>query len=91
MNSDRLVLAAAASVLMTGCASYGNTEGAYDPAAFGEANRQSYAAMVVNPEVAYTEDLTGSAEEASDAVERYRNDTVKKPERPSTTAEPDGG
>lgn len=89
MNSDRLVLAMAASVLMTGCASYGNTEGAYDPAAFGEANRQTYAAMVVNPEVVYTEDMTGSAEKASDAVERYREDTVKQPERPSTTTEPE--
>ncbi|MDC8754808.1 hypothetical protein OIK40_09165 [Erythrobacter sp. sf7] len=90
MNTDRFALAIAGSVLLSGCATYGNMEGAYDPAGFGEANRQSYAAMIVNPEPVYTEDMTASGEKAADAVERYRKDEVKQPDRPSTGDTPGG-
>ena len=90
MNTERLVVAIAGSVLLTGCATYGNLDGDYDPAAFGEANRNTYAAMVVDPEPVYTEDATASGQKAADAIERYRKDQVKLPERVSTSETPEG-
>lgn len=90
MNSNRLCIAALAALALSGCASYGNTEGLYDPDAFGEANRQSYAAMIANPEPDYAEDAAASGEKASNAVERYRKDTVKEPKTESATDGPQG-
>lgn len=91
MNTKRMIAAGAAIVCLSGCATYGNMDGAYDPEAFGEANRQSYAAMVVNPEPVYTEDMTTSGEKAADAVKRYQDDAVKQPDPVSSSAGPDGG
>ena len=92
MNSDRLMRGlAASSVLLAGlalggcAATYGNRAGQIDPAAFGEANRQTYAAMIVNPDPQYAEPMASSAEQAAAAAERYRNDEVKQPEAPSST------
>lgn len=90
MNIERLVVVLGAGLLLTGCATYGNLDGAYDPEGFGEANRQSYAAMVVDPEPVYTEDSTHSGEKAAAAVERYRKDQVKQPDRVSTAETPEG-
>jgi hypothetical protein len=86
-----MIAMAAAALGLSGCATYGNLDGAYDPQAFGEVNRQTYAAMVVNPEPVYTEDAVSSGEKAADAVERYRDDKVKQPDRVSTSETPDGG
>ncbi len=91
MNSDRSMRLAAASVLLAGlalggCAStYSASAGEIDPAAFGEANRQTYAAMIVNPDPQYSEPMATSAEHAAAAAERYRADEVKQPEAPSST------
>ena len=78
MNIKPVLMLAVASAALAGC------ETAYlaEPGAaeFGEANRQTYAAMVVNPDPVYEEPFVGSAEKASDAVERYREDSVKEPE-----------
>lgn len=52
---------------------------------FGEANRQTMMAQVVNPEPVYDGPMTTSGEHAADAVERYRNDAVKDPVRVRTT------
>jgi len=56
--------------------------------AFGEANRQTMMAQVVDPDPVY-ETLVPetSAQHAAQAVERYARDRVKKPERLSTTEE----
>ena len=89
MNIKPLLVAGIATML-SGCMSYGNLEGRYDPEAFGEANRQSYAAMVENPEPVYDEDMQGNAEKAAEAVERYREDRVKEPERVTSTTTPGG-
>ncbi|MEO0057793.1 MAG: hypothetical protein RIT17_1266 [Pseudomonadota bacterium] len=91
MNTKRMIVAGAVLVSLSGCATYSNMDGAYDPEGFGEANRQSYAAMVVNPEPVYTEDATSSGDKAADAVKRYNEDAVKQPDRVSSTDEPDGG
>lgn len=78
-----------AAPLLAGCATYGSAStGKFDPEAFGEANRQTYAAMIVNPDPQYDEDMPGNAEKAADAIERYREDQVKKPAAQSTTGGP---
>lgn len=91
MNSDRSMRMAAASGLLaglalSGCAStYSARSGEIDPADFGEANRQTYAAMIVNPDPQYTGPMASSAEQAAAAAERYREDEVKQPDAPSST------
>lgn len=80
MNIKLFILPAAAA-LTGGCSYYGSQEaGPFDPAAFGEANRQAYAAMIVNPDPVYDEDMTYSAEIANEAVEAYRAGEVEEPE-----------
>ncbi len=54
-------------------------------AAFGEANRQTMMAQVVNPDPVYDADMVTSGDKAAQAVERYRTDSVKEPENISTT------
>ena len=62
------------------------------PSPFGEANRQTMMAQVVNP-APYYEDLNPptSGEHAAQAVERYRNDQVKQPESVDTSSAAGGG
>lgn len=86
-----LVLAMAISA--SACATVEDVEwiGYQDPG-FGEANRATYAAMVVNPDPEYDTPIPAtSAEKAAQAIERYRNDQVKQPERISTTENIGGG
>jgi hypothetical protein len=48
---------------------------------FGEANRQTMMAQVVDPDPEYEfRDPDTSAQHAADAVERYRRDEVKQPD-----------
>ena len=88
MNSRiKLVAALAAATALSGCVSVADQEflGYQDPG-FGEANRMTFAAMVVNPDPEYDTAIPAtSAEHAAQAIERYRNDAVKVPERQSTT------
>ena len=93
MNSKRLFTAALAASLLGGCAStYSPNVGIIDPADFGEANRQTYAAMVVDPDPQYEGEMETSADHAAYAVERYRQDNVEQPERiNSTSASGSGG
>ena len=93
MSSERALLTRAAVIAaglaLAGCQTNWHEE--LGAAEFGEPNRQTYAAMVVNPDPVYDEPLAISAEKASDAVERYREDAVKQPERTSSTAGGGGG
>ena len=53
---------------------------------FGEANRQTMMAQVVDPDPVYdTVNLETSGEHAAQAVDRYRQDKVKKPENIRST------
>ena len=88
MNIKRACPLAIAALLLPACATYGNLEGPYDEAAFGEANRQTYAAMIVDPEPEYDEPLPTSAEMAAKAQERYLNDEVKEPDSIRSTDGP---
>ncbi|MHA6317990.1 hypothetical protein ACXYN8_10045 [Altererythrobacter sp. CAU 1778] len=92
MNT-KLACLPALPLLLAGCMSYGNAAvGEFDPEAFGEANRQTYAAMVVDPDPQYDEPLATSADKAAQAVDRYNTDTVKEPDTiRSTEGVGDGG
>ena len=59
---------------------------------FGDANRATMAAQVVDPDPQYdTINPPTSGEKAGQAGERYRKDAVKKPDRTSSTASSGGG
>lgn len=53
---------------------------------FGEANRQTFAAQVIDPAPVYDKSVAEThGEHAAQAVERYRQDKVKLPDRVKTT------
>ncbi|MHA6334644.1 hypothetical protein ACXYL9_13310 [Qipengyuania sp. CAU 1752] len=54
-------------------------------AQFGEANRQTMMAQVIDPEPVYAEPATSSGEVAQAAVQRYRDGKVKQPDSIRTT------
>ena len=79
MNSKALLLAAP-FCLLAGCAThYSPGVGQFDQEAFGEANRQTYAAMIIDPDPQYDEAIEYDGEVAADAVERYRDGEVEEP------------
>ena len=85
MNFDRMkpMLALAALPALAGC-----TQSLLDEpgdAAWGEANRQTMMAQVIDPDPVYDEPMVTSGEHAADAVERYRTDKVKEPDSIRTT------
>ncbi|MEP5938635.1 MAG: hypothetical protein ABJ239_09935 [Erythrobacter sp.] len=74
------------SILALGCAATACTSVAdkelagYQDPGFGEANRATFAAMVINPDPQYDNPIPPtSAEHAAQAIDRYRNDAVKQP------------
>lgn len=53
---------------------------------FGEANRMTMAAQIIDPDPVYDTLVPEThGEHAGQAVERYRTDKVKKPDRTKTT------
>ena len=81
MNIDRVRwLLLAAIPLLAGCEH--DIAGLGRPAStFGEANRQTLMAQVVDPEPEYDTLVPNtSAERAAQAIDRYRKDAVKVPE-----------
>lgn len=83
----------ALSCAATACTSVADKEfiGYQDPG-FGEANRATFAAMVINPDPQYDNPIPPtSAEHAAQAIDRYRNDAVKQPERVNTQNANGGG
>ncbi|KLI64399.1 hypothetical protein AAV99_01935 [Aurantiacibacter marinus] len=79
-------------VMLAGCAStYSAKMGVIDPDEFGEANRQTFAAQVVNPDPQYDKPIETSAESAAAAAERVRTRTVVQPVGEDTTSTGSGG
>lgn len=83
------IVAGVCTLALAGCVSNPLFEQPGD-AAFGEANRQTMMAQVVNPDPVYDTELVTSGEKAAGAVERYREDAVKQPENISTTESTSG-
>ena len=94
MNSrhTRFAAIAIALPLLAGCASTmpslleepGDSQ-------FGEANRQTMMAQVIDPDPAYEGPATSSGDHAADAIERYNTDKVKEPDSIRTTNVGSGG
>lgn len=92
MNTKAIGLLLACSVALSGCASTWSAQsGTIAPEEFGEANRQTYAAMIVNPDPVYTTPIETSAESAAAAAECVRTRTVVQPEGEDTTSAGGGG
>ncbi len=76
--------ACTAALALAGCATYSSPEaGKFNPEDFGEANRMTYAAMVVDPDPEYDAPMEGDAEVAAEAVTAYREGAVEEPEQNS--------
>lgn len=91
MNSKARLIAAitTAGLLVSGCAAGGSNTGLGMGKAdnFGEANRQTFAAMVINPNPEYDEPMApGDGERAAQAIERLRTGKLKMPERQNLSA-----
>ena len=77
--------------LAAGCASVPSIHEQPGDARFGEANRQTMMAQVIDPDPVYDEPMTASGNNAQRAIERYRTDAVKKPDNIRTTDAGAGG
>lgn len=92
MNSRAAVLALVAPLALSACAQdYSTKVGHIDARQFGEANRQTFAAMIIDPDPHYATPLPTSAVHAAQAIARYDTDKVKQPERVQSTGEVGGG
>lgn len=91
MTIDRRLLAALAALpLLAGC-EHGIGKSAEAASSFGEANRQTMMAQVVDPDPQYDKPLETSAEHTGQAADRYRKDKVKKPDKVRSTIGGGGG
>jgi len=88
MHIDRrLKFGALGALLLSGCET-GMDQAMNIDTTWGEANRQTMAAQVIDPEPDYSwEEMETSAEHSSQAIDRYRKDAVKKPEVIRTTSD----
>lgn len=91
MPIDRKLAIAAPLVLMLGACEHNVYEGAHPASNFGDANRMTMMAQVIDPDPHYAEPMQTSAEHAAQAVDRVRKDQVKKPERVRATQGVGGG
>lgn len=86
IDFSKLTAMAAATMLVAGCMSDGSDSMVSSVSNWGEANRQTMAAQVIDPTPVYDSAVPqSSGEAAAKAVERYRTDKVKKPERIKTS------
>ena len=78
---------AATFLLVTGCATNGSDSMVSSVSNWGEANRQTFSAQVIDPAPDYSDNaLEGHGAQTAGAIERYRTGKVKQPERVRTTS-----
>lgn len=88
----RLAAIALAIPLVAGCTTSTSTRYGADNEGWGEANRQTMAAQIIDPDPQYdTAVPETSGEHVANAIDRYRNDKVKRPERVKTSSISTGG
>ncbi|SKB88019.1 hypothetical protein [Sphingopyxis flava] len=85
IDSFRKLACLALLPMVAGCASVPSILEEPGDSRFGEANRQTMMAQVIDPDPVYDEPMTGSGEQTQKAVERYRTDAVKQPDGIRTT------
>ena len=86
---SKLLCAAGLMLALAACATDGPNGMPHmaGPDNFGEANRVTFAAQVIDPEPEYdTAMAEGSAHHAAQAIERYRTDKVKQPDKTRTSS-----
>ena len=89
INARRIALAA---LLVSGLAGCTHTYPGPAASNYGDANRMTMAAQVVDPDPQYdTLNPPTSGEHSGQAAERYRTDKVKQPVSTSSTQGPGGG
>jgi len=92
MNIDRRFWLAAALLPLLASCEHDFAGVGIPKSSFGEANRQTMMAQVVDPDPEYdTINPPTSGARAGMAGERYRTDKVKKPERVKSNASVGGG
>ncbi|GMN01861.1 hypothetical protein [Erythrobacter sp. MTPC3] len=92
MNTKPIFAIALLAVPLAGCSVSDKEFLGYQDPTFGEANRATMAAQVINPNPEYdTLVPETSANNAVQAIDRYRDGTVEQPERQSTTDPVSGG
>ena len=85
-------MAVSGAAMLSGCVSnWSAQEGWYEDSEFGEANRQTFGSMVVNPAPDYVDPIETSAESASDAADRVRERNVVTTSAEDTTSAGGGG
>ena len=88
----RLAVTALGLSLVAGCTTSSSMHFGADAEGWGEANRQTMAAQIIDPAPHYDHAVPEtSGEHVEKAIERYRTDTVKQPERMKTTDVGTGG
>ena len=81
----RICAIALALQLVAGCTTSSSAELGADAVGWGEANRQTMAAQIIDPTPQYDDAVPQtSGDKTAGAIERYRTDKVKKPERIGT-------
>ncbi|MGN3975103.1 hypothetical protein [Tsuneonella sp. SYSU-LHT278] len=91
MTIKRSLIALAPLALLGACSTTSPT-GMLEDQNLGEAKAATMAAQIIDPAPVYEFlDPATSGQHAAEAVERYRTDTVKRPERVSSTSRTSGG
>lgn len=86
LNSRNLTACAIGAFALSACSVTDKEALGFKDPTFGEANRATFAAQVINPNPEYdTLVPETSAENATNAIERYRQGQVEQPDRISTT------
>jgi hypothetical protein len=87
MPIDRRLAATAVLLpaLLAGCAADNYSMASAQPGNWGEANRQTMAAQVIDPAPEYAADAINDGALASAAIDRVHSDKIKKPERVRTS------
>lgn len=86
IKNVRDLAAAMALALVAGCASTGGLARTAPADNWGEANRQTMAAQIIDPSPDYGDaPMTTSGDQVAAAINRYRSGQVKKPERVKTS------
>lgn len=81
----------APAIALAGCSTLSET-GSLEKTTIGEALKTTLAAQVIDPDPQYEFlDPATSGQHAAQAVERYRTDKVKRPERISSTSRGSSG
>lgn len=80
----KILLALPLALALAGCET-GGMAGVHSASSFGDANRMTMMAQIIDPDPQYAEPMQTSADHAAQAIDRFRADKVKKPDRIRST------